>query len=307
MKTNRREFIKKATVLTGATALVHSVPSFLYAGWEGKGFDFKISLAQWSLHKAFFSKKIDVLDFPVVAKNDYGVDAVEYVNQFFKDKAKDNEFLKELKKRAGDHGVKSQLIMIDQEGPLASPDDAKRNEAVENHYKWVEAAKFLGCHSIRVNLQGADVADAWKKAAVQGLGKLAEFGSKHDINVIVENHGSFSSNGKLLAEVIKEVNNKRCGTLPDFGNFKISETESYDRYQGVKELLPFAKGVSAKTFDFDAQGNETTIDYVKMLKLVKASGYRGYIGIEYEGDRMPEEEGIRATKKLLEKVRAELS
>ena len=112
---------------------------------------FKISLAEWSLHKTIFGKKLDNLDFAKTAKEEFGIDAVEYVNQFFKDKAKDEAYLTDLKKRAADHGVKSLLIMIDGEGALGDKDEAKRTKAVENHYKWVEAAKFLGCHSIRVN------------------------------------------------------------------------------------------------------------------------------------------------------------
>jgi sugar phosphate isomerase/epimerase len=242
---------------------------------------------------------------------------VEYVNQFFADKAKDMEFLKALKQRADDNGIKNILIMIDGEGSLADKDQAIRNKAVENHYKWIEAAAFLGCHSIRVNLHGEGTESEWKSNAVAGLGKLTEFGAKNKINVIVENHGSYSSNGKLLMEVIRQINNKRCGTLPDFGNFCIRRekndmwespcVEFYDKYKGVEEMLPYAKGVSAKSFDFDADGNETTIDFRKMLSLVKSAGYNGYIGIEYEGSRLSEEEGIRATKKLLEKVRAELA
>lgn len=314
---NRRDFIKQLCIATGGLSLASVLPSFpMFAEEMGK-FNFNISLAQWSLHKALFSKKISALDFPVVAKKEYGIEAVEYVNQFFKDKAKDQEFLKQLKQRCEDNGVKSLLIMIDGEGDLADSDPVKRNQAIENHYKWIEAAKFLNCHSIRVNLHGSNQEEEWKRASVEALKKLSEFGSSHQINVIVENHGGFSSNGKLVAEVIKRVENKNCGTLPDFGNFCVRRENGdlwespcvdwYDRYRGVKEMLPFAKGVSAKSLDFDEQGNETTTDFRKMLNIVKKSGFKGYIGIEYEGNRMSEEEGIRATKKLLEKVREELS
>ena len=306
MSNDRRDFLKKAGLLAGGITLL-SPASFLFADEkERKSFDFKISLAQWSFHKALFAKQMTPLDFAAKAKKDYGIEAVEYVNQFFKDKAKDMDFLKSLKQRAEDNGVRSVLIMIDEEGPLASPKKEVRDKAVENHYKWVDAAKFLGCHAIRVNLKGDASAQDWQKAAVEGLGKLTEYGAKNQMNVIVENHGGFSSNGKLLAEVIKQVNNKRCGTLPDFGNFKISPSENYDRYEGVKELMPYAKGVSAKTFDFDAEGNETTIDYLKIMKTVKDAGYNGYVGIEYEGERLSEEDGVRATLKLLQKVKAEL-
>ena len=313
MTKDRRTFIKEASIVAGGLTLLSSIPSALFA--VGK-FDFKISLAQWSLHKAMFSGKLTTLDFASIAQKEFGLDAVEYVNQFFADKAKDQEYLKNLKQRAEDNGVKSLLIMIDNEGSLSSAVASERKTAVENHYKWVEAAKFLGCHSIRVNLHGAGSDEEWKSASIDGLGKLAEYGANHKMNVIVENHGQHSSNGGLLAEVIKQINNPFCGTLPDFGNFCMKRekgdlwespcVEWYDRYKGVKEMLPYAKGVSAKAFNFDSKGNEQDIDFKKMLELVKASGYKGYIGIEYEGEKLDEYAGIRATKRLLEKVRAEL-
>jgi L-ribulose-5-phosphate 3-epimerase len=224
------------------------------------------------------------------------------VNQFFKDKAKDEKYLADLKQRCKDHGVTSVLIMCDGEGSLGDPNDDKRTKAVENHYRWVEAAKFLGCHSIRVNAYSEGSFEEQQKLAADGLRRLSEFGAKHDINVIVENHGGNSSNGKWLAGVMKTVDMKNCGTLPDFGNF-----HGYDRYQGVTETMPFAKGVSAKSHDFDADGNETKTDYRKMMKIVLDAKYHGWVGIEYEGGKLPESEGIKATKKLLEKVRDELS
>lgn len=317
MTHTRRKFIQQLSIAGGGLMLSSSIPSFGSFIEESKKFEFKISLAQWSLHKSLFDKKISALDFPVVAKNQFGIEAVEYVNQFFADKAEDKEFLTELKKRCDDNGVKSLLIMIDGEGSLADTDDTARTKAVENHYKWVTAAKFLGCHSIRVNLHGeTKLADEWHKASVDALKKLSAFGANHKINILVENHGGFSSNGAMLAKVMKEVNNPFCGTLPDFGNFCFRRekgdlwespcVEWYDRYKGVEEMLPFAKGVSTKSFDFDEKGNETATDFFKMMKLVKASGYKGYVGIEYEGNKLSEEEGIRKTKELLERVKKEV-
>ena len=268
---------------------------------------FEISLAEWSLHRTINGGKLDNLDFAKAAKHDYGINAIEFVNQFFKDKAKNTEYLTELKKRADGEGVKMLLIMCDGEGALGDADEAKRKTAVENHFKWVEAAKFLGCHSIRVNAQSGGSYDEQVDRAADGLRKLTEFGAKHEINVIVENHGGLSSNGEWLAKVMKKVDHKRCGTLPDFGNFRVSKDEMYDRYKGVTELMPFAKAVSAKSHDFNDAGDETQTDYLKMMKIVLAAGYHGYLGIEYEGGKLSEPEGIRATKKLLERVRAELS
>ncbi|MCH7512782.1 MAG: sugar phosphate isomerase/epimerase [Bacteroidetes bacterium] len=270
---------------------------------------FKISLAEWSLHKALFADEMTNLDFPVMAKKDFGIDAVEYVNIFFKDKAEDAAYLSQLNTICSDNGVSNVLIMCDGEGNLGDADEAKRIEAVENHYKWVEAAKTLGCHSIRVNARGTGTAEEVAAAAIDGLGRLSEFAKDFDINVIVENHGGVSSDGKWLSNVISLVGMANCGTLPDFGNFCIESGEDgcikeYDRYLGVKELMPFAKGVSAKSHDFDENGNETHTDYTKMLKIVKEAGYRGHIGIEYEGAEDPENVGIMKTKALLEKVGA---
>lgn len=268
---------------------------------------FEISLAEWSLHKTLFGGKLDNLDFAATAKKEFGIAGVEYVNQFFKDKAKDAAYLAEMKKRAADVGVKSLLIMIDGEGNLGDPNPDKRKQAVENHYKWVEAAVALGCHSIRVNARSDGSYEDQQKLAAEGLRSLSEFAAKHGQNVIVENHGGLSSNGAWLAGVMKMVNLPNCGTLPDFGNFRIGGDEWYDRYKGVDELMPFAKAVSAKTHDFDDNGNETKTDYLKMMKIVLGHGYSGFVGIEYEGSKLDEFAGIRATKALLERVRDELA
>ena len=268
---------------------------------------FEISLAEWSLHKTIFAKKLDNLDFALTAKKEFGIEAIEYVNQFFKDKAQDQAYLAELNKRAADNGVKQLLIMVDGEGNLGDPNLKKRTQAVENHYKWVEAAKTLGCHSIRVNAGSAGTFEEQQYRAADGLRALSEFAAEHGLNVIVENHGGLSSNGEWLAGVMKKVDLKNCGTLPDFGNFRIKDEEWYDRYKGVTELMPFAKAVSAKSHDFDAEGNETKTDYKKMMKIVLDAGYSGYVGIEYEGSMLDEFAGIKATKALLEKVRGELA
>jgi len=273
---------------------------------------FKISLAEWSLHKTIFAGKLDNLDFARTAKNDYGIEAIEFVNQFFKDKAKNLDYLRELKTRAEGEGVRMLLIMCDGEGQLGDPDSQKRTQAVENHYKWADAAKFLGCHSIRVNAASVGSFEEQQKLAADGLARLTAYGAKLDLNVIVENHGGLSSNGAWLSGVMKMVNQPRCGTLPDFGNFCMKYAdkgcvEEYDRYKGVQELMPFAKAVSAKSHNFDSNGDETQKDYKRLMQIVLAAGYRGYVGIEYEGNVLSEADGIRATKKLLEKVREELA
>jgi L-ribulose-5-phosphate 3-epimerase len=300
---DRREFLQ--TTAAAGAALTLGAAGRAVAE-ENKPM-FKISLAEWSFHRALQAGKMDNLDFPKVAKQDFDIDCVEYVNVFFMDKAKDPTYLKELKQRCDDLGVKSGLIMCDSEGDLGDPSSAKRNKAVENHYKWVEAAKFLGCHSIRVNARSSGDPKEQHDHAVDGLRRLSEFGAKHGMNVIVENHGGISSNGEWLAGVIKDVGLKNCGTLPDFGNFNISPSESYDRYKGVAEMMPYAKGVSAKSHVFNDQGDEAEIDYFKMMKIVLDAGYHGYVGIEWEGATPGEMEGVKLTKRLLERVRDELA
>jgi len=299
---NRRAFMmQSAQALTGLSLASASLPA------AAKKQLFKISLAQWSLNKTLFAKKLDNLDFAKTARVEFGIEAVEYVNQFFMDKAQDKSYLTEMKKRAKDHGVRSVLIMCDREGNLGDADSAKRKQSVENHKKWVEAAKFLGCHSIRVNAYGTGTYDEHLKQAADGLRQLTEFAAPFKINVIVENHGGNSSNGQWLASVMKSVNHPRCGTLPDFGNFRLAQGQEYDRYKGVQEMMPFAKGVSAKATGFDEQGNCIETDYRQMMKIVLDAGYRGYVGIEYSGGKLSEIDGIRATKKLLEKVHGELT
>lgn len=290
---------------------------------------FNISLAQWSLHRSFFGDAIsswdhfgklwdenpaNVLqgelkpaDFPTIAKRDYGVSAVEYVNVFYFSKKNDEGYWQELRKRCDEQQVKSLLIMCDREGNLGDTDEEARKQAVENHYGWVDAAQILGCHSIRVNAAGSGTAEEVQAAAIDGLGRLTDYAAQGGISVIVENHGGYSSNGQWLSQVIEGVGSNYCGTLPDFGNFCLDGwhgdcKEAYDKYQGMQELMPYAKGVSAKAHDFDAEGNEIHTDFYKMLQIVKDAGFNGYIDIEYEGSTLSEDEGIKATKALLEKA-----
>jgi sugar phosphate isomerase/epimerase len=298
---------------------------------------FKISLAQWSLNKAIKAGELDNLDYPKFTKETFGLNAIEWVNQFFyvEDpklgyQPKDQAYLAEMKKRCDDLGVTSVLIMCDRVGNLGDPDITKRSAAVEGHYKWLDAAKFLGCHSIRVNAASDASLNPENQAdlCTEGLRRLSEHAAPMGLGVIVENHGGLSSNGAWLAGVIKNVGLDNCGTLPDFGNFYVAKNRgnaeqydkekalyigdpaykedpkglAYDRYQGTKELMPYAKGVSAKAHDFDAEGNEIHTDFTKMMQIVKGAGYRGYVGIEYEGSKLGEVEGIKKTIALLERT-----
>lgn len=279
--------------------------------------ELNLSLAQWSIHRALESGSLRAEDFASIAKNDFGIHAVEYVNSFYKDHATDKAFWEKMRAVADSLQVKSLLIMVDDEGDLGNTNQAERRKAVENHFKWVDAAKILGCHSIRINAFGEGQKEEVQAAMVDALKQLCTYAIKDSINVLIENHGLYSSDGKWVAEIMRQVNMPNCGTLPDFGNWCTAEkwgsteaekncVEQYDRYQGVSEMLPFARGVSAKSYAFGEQGEETIIDYTKMLSIVKDSGFTGYIGIEYEGSPLSEKDGILATKSLLEKTWAYL-
>jgi sugar phosphate isomerase/epimerase len=291
--------------------------------------DLNISLAQWSLHKSFFGDalngdwvafgrllnenpdsllqgKLHPDDFPKIAAG-YGVNTIELVNTFYFSKAKDMAYWEGFKKKCDDAGVKVGLIMCDALGDLGNADSVERQKAVENHHDWVKIAKFLGASTIRVNAAGVGTAEEVGKNAADGLKKLGEFASKEGINVVVENHGGYSSDGSWLAGVMKTVNMENVGTLPDFGNFCIERgpdgcLKEYDRYKGIAELMPYAKGVSAKTHVFGKDGNESEMDYARILKIVKDAGFKGNIGIEFEGEGISEDEGIKATKALIEKL-----
>jgi L-ribulose-5-phosphate 3-epimerase len=292
----RRQFLAQSSLAAAAMCGC----SYSMAA-DDKQLPFQISLAQWTINKELKSGKIDNLDFAKVA-HDHGIFAVEYVNQFFMDKANDKSYLAEMKKRAADLGVKSLIIMCDREGNIGEPDTVKRQKTIDNHRKWIDAAKFLGCHSIRVNAGSSGTWDEQVKLAADGLTRLTELGAEQKINVLVENHGGLSSNADWLAEVIQLVNHKRCGTLPDFGNFRIKDGESYDSYRGIKKLMPWAKGVSVKDQVWDDKGNQAPLDYDRMLQIVLDAGFHGYCGIEFGGF-----ENLQASRKSLEQARERLS
>lgn len=291
---NRRQFL----ATSGATLASLAMPAITRSADEPL---FRISLAQWTINKELKAGEIDNLDFAKVA-HDHGIHALEYVNQFFMDKANDTAYLGEMKKRASDLGVKSLIIMCDREGNIGDPDDAKRTQTVENHKKWIDAAKFLGCHSIRVNAGSSGTWEEQVKLAADGLARLTEIGADKEINVIVENHGGLSSNADWLAEVITKVDHERCGTLPDFGNFRISDGESYDSYKGIKMLMPWAKGVSVKDRVWDDNANQSDLDYDRMLKIVLDADFHGYCGIEHGGFA-----GLNQAREKLEQARERLA
>ncbi len=297
---SRRDFLMRAATLTAAPGLLRASTVIPQAGAPL----FRISLAQWSLHRTIRAGRLDHLDFAAFARREFGIEAIEYVNSFFKDKVNDAAYLTEMNRRAAGEGVTQHLIMCDDEGRLGDPDPALRGQAVENHRKWIDAAHTLGCVTIRVNAESAGTWDEQLKLVTDGLARLTALAAPAEINVVVENHGQgkLSTDGRWLSAVMRAVNHPRCGTLPDFGNFY-----EYDRYQGVTDLMPFAKAVSAKSNDFDANGNEATKDYRRLLQIVVDAGYHSWVGIEYEGERLSEQDGIASTLRLLERVRAEMA
>ena len=319
MLLNRRMFLETAAAgaavlgLGARTARADEPSGKPSAGKIG---DFKISLAEWSIHKALsqksvaekeFGRPITNMDFPQIAR-DFGVDGIEFVNQFFKDKAHDSAYLKELKTRANDVGVACVLIMIDGEGDqdFGSKDRARREKTVNNHKKWVDAAAALGCHAIRINT-GHHYTATDASATAEDCSRLTEYGDQHGVKIICENHGGVSSDPAAMIALMKAVNRPGFGTLPDFGNFpKRGGQYAIDVYDAIARMMPYAKGVSAKSYDFDSSGRETSLDYARILKIVTDAGYHGFVGIEYEGGHLSEPEGIKATKKLLESVRGSM-
>ena len=276
---------------------------------------YKISLAQWSINGSISKGDISPVDFAIKAR-ELEIDAIEHVNTLYSvnsdylSKNSMKTLVKDLNSRANDNGVKNLLIMISQEGELASGTQNSRTKAIDNHKAWIDVANEIGCESVRVDLRGGNSFDQWKENSILSFNTLCEYSP--NLNITVENHGGFSSNGKYLADVMKSITKENCGTLPDFGNFCINGKpnptglepcfEWYDRYEGINDLMPFAKALSAKSYDFLDNGDEKYIDYYKMMKIVNNHPYEGYIGIEYEGNRLSEDEGIIATKKLLEKI-----
>ncbi len=298
MRMSRRQMVQESTALAaGALAWtlgespVRAAPKRLW----------KVSVCEYSLHRMLAKKELDPLDFAPFTKKTFGLAGVDYWNRPFMDKARDDAYLAEMKKRADGEGVGGGVVLVDGEGNLGDPDDGKRTQAVQRHHKWIDAARKLGCYAIRVNARSKGSYEEQQKLAADGLSRLGEYGKGRGIAVIVENHGGYSSNGQWLAGVMKRVGMDEVGTLPDFGNF-----HEYDRYKGVRELMPFAKNVSAKSHAFDADGNEVHTDYHRMMKIVVDSGFRGWVGIEYEGRKLSEVDGVKATRDLLARVHAKL-
>ena len=310
----RKKFIKLAS--TGALG----ISSLGYLSCENqKQIFFKLSLAQWSLNKQIKSGETSPYLFAEIAK-ELGFTGLEYVNQLYDDvmlsqnkSSSIKNFISKSNQLALDNGMENVLIMIDHEGDLADENLDLRLKSVDNHKLWADTAAEMGCSSIRVNLHGSKDKDKWKDLSMDSLYKLCQHAKEMNLNIVVENHGELSSNIPVLMDVINGVDMSNCGTLPDFGNFCVAVegygsiftgecADVYDLYKGVEEMMPKAFAGSAKSNDFDTKGDEKTIDYKRMLEIVNRFGYTGYIGVEYEGSRLSEIDGIKATKDLLIKM-----
>lgn len=327
MDKKRRDFLKKTALGAAGIGLASALPQFLQASanYNAANYNppnhnpannnpanqtgtntaapdpklfFQLAVSQFSFASQFWTQQLKPLDFPAKSK-ELGITGLDYCSMFFADKAKDQQFLSQLKQRSADAGTYNLRIMVDGEGVLGDLNEATRTKAIENHYKWIDAAATLGCPMIRVNVEGEGKPEDVATAAVDSLGRLIGYGSRQHIDVIVENHVGISCNGAWLAGVMKQLNSPHCGTLADFGNFCINRTkpetmdiagymktkclEEYDRYKGITELMPFAKGVHAKTHLFTADGNDQETDFNRMFKIIKGSGFTGWVSIEYEG------------------------
>lgn len=270
----------------------------------------KYSLAQWSINRDLFSGEMSTIDF-VYAAGEMGFEGVEYVNQFFIDKAEDFEFLDSLNAAAEEAGVKNLMIQLDHTGNLCASDETERNKAVETAKKWVDAAKYLNAPAVRVNAHGDGSADEMKTQCMDGIGRLAEYANTQGIQVLIENHGGVSSRGDWLADLVSSLSDKEVGSLADFHNWCYETVDGglwgecrneYDYYKGFAELIGSAKGVSVKAMHFDSTGNEPNLNFHKFFKIMKEGGYDGYLGVEYEGNDLPSREGILKTKALAAKT-----
>jgi sugar phosphate isomerase/epimerase len=312
-KSTRRGFMKKSSA--AAMSLAASAVGLSQHAAAQKKRSYGISLAAWSLHRTIGEGpgKRAMLDMPQMAREEWDFDAIELVNNMLLTWEK--PYFDRLIKNAADQNVKILLIMVDGQGRIGGDTEEKRAEAVKKHSFWIDVAGDMGCHSIRMNWSGAarNVAEkpeelkAFIGRSVPGIRTLCDYGDKKNINVTIENHGGASSVPSALKKLIAAVDHERFGTLPDFGGFSRNDDRSFkiDIYDAIDLLMTDAKAVSAKCYDFDDQtGLETTLDYPRLIEIVADKhDYTGYIGVEYEGRRQGEFDGIRACNELLKKLR----
>ena len=289
----RRQFLSKLST----TSLLALVPDFVHSQDLSAGDTWlKVSLQQYSFRSMLVGKspELSTLDYPKFAVENFGINALEYFNGFFEDRSGDQKYFNELRQRCDDLGVENQLMLCRNKRAIDDADSSIRAAAAKDYLPWLEASHTLGCHSIRVDCRSVGDADEVLKQAVDGLHRICDLAKPYGIDIIVENHGNHSSNGKWLASLMRQANRENLGTLPDFGNF-----HEYDRYKGVRETLPWARVVCAKIHEFTPEGQAANTDFLKMIRIIKDSGYEGYIAIEYEGEKPSPVEGVRLAQQLI--------
>jgi L-ribulose-5-phosphate 3-epimerase len=284
-KTSRRGFFEKS-ILLGAAGLL--TPS-LFA-WQNKKSDplripkNGISLAQWALVEEVRAGKWKTLDFPRIAREDFGIDGIEFVNTLFESPTTMN-YLNTMKKNAADHGVTCVLIMCDAEGDACAPTKETRRQFEINHRKWIDAAQYLGCHSIRINCIGpknVNKEEALKWSA-ETCSMMMEYAIPAGISVLIENHGGVSNDADFMVALMKEVNSRYLGILPDWRQ----PGGDFDNVEFLRKTLPYAGGMSFR--------NQPTEELTaRMIKLAHETGFRGWYGIESSG-----REAVKISKQLL--------
>jgi L-ribulose-5-phosphate 3-epimerase len=280
----RRDFLTRSAALVSALSLFENSRR----GWVFAGMDTaseRISLAQWALNQEIRAGELTNLDFPRIAREEFGIGAIEFVNTLFA--VPTYGYLRKLKQNAVDHGVKMLVMMVDDEGDPVAPSRKERDQFVINHRKWVDIAQFLGCHSVRTNCIGRSTSSKSEalKWAAESYTRLLEYALSAKVSVVIENHGGLSDDPDWMVDLIKEVGNPHFGSYIDW---RWRDPAVWDNYAYTKKLLPYAKGISYK--------KQPTVEHLgKLVQLSRDSGYQGYYGIEEKGF-----DNIKLSKTLLE-------
>ena len=284
---SRRSFIEKTMVMGAAGLVTPSALGSAVSSPTPRMIKDDISLAQWALVDEVKSGKWKTLDFPSVARKDFGLNGIEFVNTLFE--VPTEGYLRRLKKNAEDNNVTMVLIMVDDEGDGCSTTKEERKQFDINHRKWIDIAHFLGCTAIRTNCRGPKniSKDEALKHSVETYQMLLEYAAPAKISVLIENHGGVSNDADWMVSLIKEVNSLYFGSYPDWRQ----PSADFDNIDYLVKMLPFAGGMSYR--------NQPTEELTaKMINISKDGGYRGWYGIESSG-RDAIKKGIELLKKYL--------